>query len=165
MFEKKPNKQIESIVKEFFKKMTISEVSIKVNLSDADLNNRHGEEGPKQVINLDITLVEPQVLIGQGGQTLFEVQRILKNIINRRLKQFFYLNVDINDYKRKKLEYLKDLAKNLADDVTLTKKEKTLLPMSAYERRVVHSELSQRTDITTESQGEGADRHIVIKPK
>jgi predicted RNA-binding protein Jag len=37
--------------------------------------------------------------------------------------------------------------------------------MSAYERRVVHSELSQRTDVVTESQGEGFDRHIVIRAK
>ena len=37
--------------------------------------------------------------------------------------------------------------------------------MSSYERRIIHTELSQRSDIITESQGDGFDRHVVIKPK
>ena len=63
------------------------------------------------------------------------------------------------------MEYLKDMAKNLADQVSLTKEEKILPPMSAYERRIIHAELAQRTDVITESQGDGFDRHVVIKPK
>jgi spoIIIJ-associated protein len=117
------------------------------------------------VVSVDIKLDEPQILIGQGGQTLFEIQRILRTILNKKLKEVFYLNLDINDYKKKKVEYLKDLAREMADQVALTKEEKSLPAMSAYERRVVHAELSQKTDVTTESQGEGFDRHIVIRPK
>ena len=119
----------------------------------------------REVINLDIKLDEPQILIGQGGQTLFEVQRLLRTVFNKRFGKIFYLNLDINDYKRKKIEYLKDIAKSLADQVALTKEEKELPPMSAYERRVIHAELSQRTDVITESKGDAFDRHIVIKPK
>jgi spoIIIJ-associated protein len=81
------------------------------------------------------------------------------------LQKIFYLNLDIDDYKKKKIEYLKYLAKDLADQVSLTKEEKVLLPMSSYERRIIHSELSQRIDVTTESRGDGFERHIVIKPK
>ena len=91
--------------------------------------------------------------------------RLLKTILNKKLKNVFYFNLDINDYKKQKLEYLKNMAKNLADQVVLTKEEKILLPMSSYERRIIHAELAQRTDVITESQGEGFDRHIVIKLK
>lgn len=89
----------------------------------------------------------------------------MRVVLNRKLQKTFYFNLDINDYKKKKIEYLKDLARALADQVSLTKEEKILMPMSSYERRIIHSELSQRTDIITESQGDGFDRHVVIKPK
>ena len=75
------------------------------------------------------------------------------------------MNLDINDYKKKKVEYLKDFAKETADQIAMTGQEKTLPPMSSYERRIIHAELSQRTDVITESQGDGFDRHVVIKPK
>ena len=59
----------------------------------------------------------------------------------------------------------KNIAKEAADQVFLSKEEKKLAPMSAYERRIIHAELSERTDIKAESQGDGFDRHIVIKPR
>ena len=119
----------------------------------------------RDVVSLDIKLDEPQILIGQGGQTLFETQRLLRTILNKGIGNNFLFNLDINDYKKQKIEYLKSLAKSLADQASLTKEEKVLAPMSAYERRIVHAELAQRSDIITESQGEGPDRHIVIKVK
>jgi len=160
--------KIKEVVEEFFEKMTIMISDIEVASSSAKKGSQE-TEGPTEeitdVVNLDIKLDEPQILIGQGGQTLFEIQRLLRAVLSRKLQKVFYLNLDINDYKKKKMEYLKDMAKGLADQVALTKQEKVLLPMSAYERRVVHSELSQRTDVVTESQGEGFDRHIVIRAK
>ncbi|MEK7562197.1 MAG: R3H domain-containing nucleic acid-binding protein [Patescibacteria group bacterium] len=152
MTNQEDNKKIKKIAEEFFKKMTIAPIAIEVGFLD-------------EIVSLDIKLEEPQILIGEKGQTLFEIQRLLKTILNKKLQKIFYLNLDINDYKKKKTEYLKDLAKSLADEVTLTREEKILLPMPSYERRIIHTELSQRTDIITESQGEGPDRHIIIKPK
>lgn len=168
MLEQKDINKIKETVEEFFEKMTMAASNIKVSLSsvknDSQLaQNLVGEN--RDVIDLDIELDEPQILIGQQGQTLFEIQHILRTILNKKLQKVFYLNLDINDYKKKKIEYLKDLAKDLADQVSLTKEEKVLSPMSAYERRIIHTELSQRTDITTESQGEGFERHIIIKPR
>ncbi|MDD4990570.1 MAG: hypothetical protein PHW31_04705, partial [Candidatus Pacebacteria bacterium] len=96
---------------------------------------------------------------------LFEIQRLLKMVLNKKLQKVFYLDLDINEYKKKKAEYLKNMAKELADQVALTREEKPLLPMPSYERRIIHAELSQRTDVIAESQGDGIGRHIVIKPK
>lgn len=149
-------KKIEESAKEFFEKMTIPVSKMEVNSSS--------EEG-KEMVSLEVKLEEPQILIGQGGQTLFELQRLLRTMLNKKMQNIFYLNLDINDYKKKKVEYLKDMAKELADQVSLTKEEKILIPMPAYERRVIHSELAQRSDIVTESQGQGFDRHVVIKPR
>lgn len=143
---------IKKIADQFFSKMTVSILRVDAVLEE-------------EAVNLSVKAEEPQIIIGQQGQTLFEIQRLLKMILNKKLQKIFYLNLDINNYKAQKIDYLKDLAKSLADQVVLTKEEKSLLPMSAYERRIIHSRLSERMDVITESRGEGESRHIVIKLK
>ncbi|MCX6723929.1 MAG: hypothetical protein NT155_01995 [Candidatus Staskawiczbacteria bacterium] len=169
MMEQDQINKIEETIKEFFEKMTIDVSRIEVSLSAIEKRTPEhpGIEAPEKmdVVNLDIKLDEPQILIGQQGQTLFETQRILRAILSRKTGKIFYLNLDINDYKKQKMEYLKDMARELADQVSLTKEEKVLSSMSSYERRVIHSELAQRTDVSTESRGDGQDRYVVIKPR
>ena len=152
MLEQNQINVIKEAVEEFFEKMTMEVVSMEVSEQT-------------DVVTADLKINEPQILIGQGGQTLFEIQRLLKTVLNKKVQENFYFNLDINDYKKQKVEYLKEMAKGFADQVSLNKEEKVLPPMSSYERRVIHAELAQRTDVVTESQGESFDRHIVIKPK
>jgi len=143
--------KIQKIVKEFFQKMTIEgEIEI-LPPKDETL-----------IINLKIE--DPQILIGEKGQTLFEIQHLLKAILRREILENFYIDLDINDYKKKKIEYLKELARSIADEVSLTKKERVLSPMPAYERRIIHLEIAERKDVTTESIGQEPERRIVIKP-
>jgi len=157
---------IKESVKDFFEKTTISMHQIEVVLSCVQKEPASKEgEAISDVVELNINLEEPQILIGEKGQTLVEIQRLLKIILNKKLQKIFYLNLDINDYKKKKIEHLKDLANDLANEVVLTKEEKVLFPMSAYERRIIHTELMGRTDIFTESQGDGIDRRVVIRPR
>ena len=85
-------------------------------------------------------------------------------ILRRKLQEVFFFDIDINDYKEKKFEYLREMAQESANDVALTKKEKELEPMPAYERRIIHLELSKRTDVKAESLGEEPERRIIIKP-
>jgi len=145
--------QIKKIVKEFFEKMDFY-VESEVLLLE------------KNIISIKIKTDEPKVLIGQNGQTLFEIQRLLKMILKRQvlLEEECYIDLDINDYKLKKIRYLKETANDLADEVSLNKQEKALEPMPAFERRVIHLELANRKDIITESVGEEPQRYIVIKP-
>jgi len=72
--------------------------------------------------------------------------------------------LDINDYKKKKNEYLRELARSVADEVSLSKKEKILGPMPPYERRVIHMELAGRSDVVSESIGEGPERRVGVRP-
>jgi len=143
---------IKKTVEDFFQKTTFE---VEVDLLPE-------EEG---VIPINLKTDEPQILIGEGGQTLNEIQHLFKAILKRKISEPFYINLDINDYKKKKTEYLKELARSLADEVSLTKKEKTLAPMPAYERRIIHLELADRSDVVSESRGEEPDRKIVIKPR
>jgi spoIIIJ-associated protein len=118
-----------------------------------------------QTISINIIASEPQILIGEGGQTLAEIQHLLKIILKRKITtELFFIDLDISDYKKKKNEYLRELAKDAANEVSLCGKEKILPPMSAYERRIIHLELAGRSDVKTDSLGEGSDRKIIIKP-
>jgi spoIIIJ-associated protein len=118
-------------------------------------------------VPVDLKTDDPQILIGERGQTLAEIQRLIKAIVRRKIvpAEPFFIDIDINDYKKKKAEYLKETAKTAADEVVLTKREKELPPMSPYERRVVHMELAQRADVITESIGEEPERRILIKAR
>ena len=145
--------KIKKNIEEFFEKMTIeAEVEVK-NPQDSTLP-------------VDLKTKEPQLLIGEGGQTLTEIQRLLKIILKRKISPQapFYVDLDINDYKKKKIGYLKELARSTADEVSLSKEEKQLPPMPAHERRIIHLELAGRTDVVAESIGQEPERKIVISP-
>ena len=152
---------IKKITKEFFQKTTF----------DIEIEVLPEKEG---TIPINLRTEEPQILIGEGGQTLAEIQHLLKIILKRKLASFpgrsgisesFYINLDINNYKQKKYEYLKELAFFTANEVVFSKKEKTLAPMPAYERRIIHLELANRQDVFTESIGQEPERRIVIRPR
>ncbi len=146
--------KLKTAAKDFFEQTgLVSEVEVK-NQADS-------------TILVDVKADEPQFLIGERGQTLGEIQRLLRAVLRRKAESpaSFYVDVDINDYKKKKAEYLKEVAQTAADEVAITKKEKTLDSMSSYERRVVHTELTSRTDVITESIGEEPERKVVIRPR
>lgn len=163
MLNKNDLEKIKEIIKEFFEKMGFR-VEIEF-LPLIDSNPPTITEEKKCVtIPINLKTEDPQILIGEKGQTLIDLQRLLRSILKRQIKESFYIDLDINDYKKKKVEYLKELAKSVADEVALTKKEKILPPMPAYERRIVHLELTNRTDVTTESIGKEPERRVVIRP-
>ena len=147
--------KIKEITQEFFNKTGLFVEAIEVrNLQDSTLP-------------INLKMEEPQILIGEGGQTLIEIQRLLKIVIQKKITPDmpFYVDLDINDYKKKKVEYLKEMARTVADEVSLTKKEKQLPAMAAYERRIIHLELASRPDIITESSGEEPERMIIVKAR
>ena len=71
--------------------------------------------------------------------------------------------VDVNDYRREREALLAKLARAAAKKAAVTGKDVSLPAMNAYERMVVHTELSMRPDVETESFGEGSDRHVVVR--
>lgn len=143
--------KIKKEVENFFKKMTI----------DIESDSLQQKE---ETVFIDIKVREPQVLIGEKGQTLLDIQHLLSAILRKKIESKFFLDLDINDYKKKKMEYLKEMAKSFADEVALTRKEKILPAMPAYERRIIHMELAARGNVTTESIGQEPERKVIIKP-
>lgn len=72
--------------------------------------------------------------------------------------------IDINNYREKREGLIVELARATARKVVATKTEMPLPFMNAYERRLIHTELSSRPDVKTESIGEGEERRLIIKP-
>lgn len=144
---------IKKTIEEFFEKMAF-EVEIEL-LFQKD-----------QTLFINLKTEDPKILIGERGETMMEIQRLLKVMLKRKIQteEIFYLDLDINNYKKKKAEYLRELANSLADEVALAKKEKILPPMPAYERRIIHLELAGRADVTSESIDQGKERRVVIRP-
>lgn len=111
---------------------------------------------------------EAGILIGEGGQHLIALSHVIKKITEQEFKKnnldkiSFFL--DVNDYQTRKIEELKNLAKMTAQRVRYFKKEIAMEPMNAYERKIIHSALTEYPDIITESTGEEPNRRIVIKP-
>ncbi|MBI2113433.1 MAG: hypothetical protein HYT50_02550 [Candidatus Wildermuthbacteria bacterium] len=114
---------------------------------------------------IQATMQEPQLFIGEKGQALMEIQHVLRMMLRKKLAEYTQVFLDINEYKKSKESYLKEMARNAADEVALLKKDKELPPMNAADRRVVHIELSQRSDVVAESVGQDPERRIVIRAR
>ncbi|MDD3386667.1 MAG: hypothetical protein PHU17_02320 [Candidatus Pacebacteria bacterium] len=150
MINQEELKIIESSITEFFNKAGFSvEFEIKTE---------------EDLLTVNIKTSEANNLIGKQGLVLADIQLILRKVIKKKIKEDFYINIDIDNYKKNKEDYLKDLAWNIADEVLKTGKEKEIPLVSSFDRRIIHIELEQRNDVFTESIGEGEERKIVVRP-
>lgn len=107
---------------------------------------------------------EANMLIGERGGNLAALELVIKSILRKKYGELVKFTLDINDYRMKRLEDLKQDVKSAAKEVRLYKKEVPLKPMSAFERRIVHLLLAEYPDITTESIGQEPERRVVVKP-
>jgi spoIIIJ-associated protein len=132
-------------------------------ISFFDANSSVDLSENEDTLRVNIRMDDAGFLIGANGDNLRELEFLLRTILQRQNygKRIF---LDINNYRRLREDNLKDLAKEIAHKVTLTKKAHALPPMNAYERRIIHMELATNPDIATESEGEGPDRHLIVKP-
>ncbi len=117
-----------------------------------------------EVFLVEIKTEEPKMLIGERGQTLVEIQHLLRVLLRKKFQEKIMVEVDINGYKKKKEDALKDVARDIADEVVFYKKEKILPPMSSYERRIIHLALKDRKDVETESIDGESGRMVIVKP-
>ncbi len=102
-------------------------------------------------------------LIGYHGDNLQALQILLSGIKTRG-EGGIRLFLDIDGYKASRNQAIVDLANKTAEQAVKIERNIHLDPMSAYERRIVHTTLQEREDVTTESTGEGEKRHVVVKP-
>lgn len=104
------------------------------------------------------------VLIGRRGDVLDSVQYLATLSANLGRPGYYRISVDAQGYRAKRAETIRGIARRMAEKVLRFNRAFQLDPMSAYERRIVHSECQSISGVTTRSVGEGADRRVVISP-
>lgn len=105
------------------------------------------------------------ILIGHNGNTLKALETLVKQKIQTETGIFFVISLDVENYKDKKISRIERLAKQLAKDAVKTKTAVKMENMNAYERRIVHNALTNFKGVTTKSEGEDPNRHVVITPE
>ncbi len=104
-------------------------------------------------------------LIGRRGETLENLQYLLRLMVNQRMHRWLNIIVDVEEYRSKRVDHLTHLSQRMADQVASTGRAFALEPMPPNERRIVHLALRDDTRIFTESTGEGERRKVNIFPR
>lgn len=124
-----------------------------------------GEEGAEPTITLDVRGDDPGILIGRRGQTLSCLQYLVRIMVGHQTQEWPPIIIDVEGYKRRRFEALQVLANRIAEQVKTRGVPFALEPMPAFDRRIIHLCLAGHPEVTTQSDGEGEMRKVVIQPK
>lgn len=105
------------------------------------------------------------ILIGKRGQTLDSLQYLANRVANKHQDGYVRVKLDTENYRARREETLKHLAKNIAHKVKRNRRPVSLEPMNPYERRIIHSALQSDPYVTTHSEGEEPYRKVVVTLK
>jgi len=124
-----------------------------------------GAPDAEPLLILDIRGIDASLLIGRRGETLENLQYLVRLLVGKAVGHFVNLAIDVEGYKSHREQMLQQLAHRMADRVTQTHKPATLEPMPANERRIIHLTLRNHPHVRTESIGSGESRKVTIQPK
>lgn len=134
-------------------------------ISNYELEGTVTEKYENNIIHLTIDTNHNSILIGKNGKTLQALNDVCRYAVASKFKRHYRILLDINEYKNEKYTKLSRIAKRVAKEVLHTKQTVHLDPMPADERRIVHNTLTKFKNISTQSEGNGNRRHIVISYK
>ncbi len=129
----------------------------------ANLTEAHSEEMGGPVFDIDGD--DSGLLIGRRGETLRSLQFLVNFMVSRRLGERARIMLDVAGYQQRRINSLKTMARKVAGRVSSSGRSIALEPMPPNERRIVHLALSGRSDVETESDGDGDGRKVVIFPR
>jgi spoIIIJ-associated protein len=115
-----------------------------------------------KLVSIDLTGDRIAFLIGKRGQTLNSLQQLAQLVANRYSKQYIHITLDAENYRQRREETLKILAKRMADKAVKTGRVVHLEPLPSFERKVIHAALAQDRRVKTYSEGAEPNRYIAI---
>ena len=139
----------------------INEIMHYFDLGEIEINEYEGDDN-ELIIDLDGE--DLSVLIGRHGNTISAFQQLVSIISSQRIGYKYPVTIDIHGYIGRQKDKLQDFAYKMANKAINQNRPINLRPMSAYERRIIHMTLRDEDGIETYSEGEGRDRHLIIKP-
>jgi len=123
-----------------------------------------GEEG-QALFKVALGGEDLGILIGYHGETLSSLQHFLVLAMYKEFSEWCQILLDVEGYREEQEERLKDIAQKVADRALFEGRPIHMHPMPAYERKVIHTALTKIDSVSTESEGEGRERHIIVKPQ
>lgn len=150
---------LKSDIKQFIKQFinsffSIALIDIKVEILEIS-----------EIFNINIETEASAILIGKDGKNLAALQIILRQALINKFKKSIKVNLDIANYKAKRVNRLEYQIQNIAKEIISTKIDVKLDPMNSYERRIVHNIINSYNELSTESVGESPNRYIIIHYK
>lgn len=141
----------------------LEKMGIKAEIS-ASFADEADNRGRLPVI-VDILGKDLSILIGRKTETLNALQYIVTLIVSKEMGHAVSIIVDVEGYRRRREQQLRQLARRMAEQAKKTGRRQTLEPMPPNERRIVHIELRQDPEVSTESVGEDPHRKVTIIPQ
>ncbi len=129
-----------------------------LGLDDITVTHKYTKSGLK--ISVDGESVG--VIIGKRGETLDAIQTLTSLAANKKDEGYLRVSVNSGDYREKRRKTLEELAIKVAKNVAASGRKHTFEPMSAYERRIIHSAAATIEGVTSKSFGEEPERKVVI---
>ena len=127
-----------------------------------DEEQEEGQARAGRYLLLDVEGSELGALIGRRGETLENIQYLLRLMVNQKLHKWKNIVIDVEHYKARRITQLTQLADRMAEQVARTGRSISLEPMPANERRIVHMTLREHPKVYTESHGDGGRRKVHI---
>lgn len=149
----KDRADVKKVVKEFLELVGITPKKISVG------------EGEDMIIDVAVSEEESGLLIGYHGETLGALQYLVGQALNRGKETWQRVMININGYRDQREVQLKQMAQNAADRAVSSGDEIEMPYLTPAERRIIHLELSERTDVTSFSEGEARNRRLIVAPK
>ncbi len=150
---------IKKEIREFFDRMSFALSSIELSA-----------EKDTSTLVCAVATEQPSLLVGRNGEALAAINHLIKRVLEKRLESSGNsqnsleenLFIDVDGYQKKRIETIKEAAHMIAERALFFKSSIAAEPMSSFERRIVHEFLAKKSNIKTESAGEGSKRHVVI---
>jgi len=145
---------------------TVSELLAKMKI-EAKLSISYGEpdEEGRRPVCVELHGDDLGILVGRRAEILNALQYIVNLIVSKQLERWVQIVVDVEGYRSRHEVQLRKMARQMAGQAVQTGRRQVLEPMSAADRRIIHLELRDHLDVTTQSIGEEPARKVTIVPK
>ena len=122
-------------------------------------------EQEEEALKINMVGENQGILIGHRGETLDALQYLCSLRVNKDRDEYIRVTLDTENYRAKREQTLINLANRMAQKAVRSGRRMAMEPMNPYERRIMHSALQGNEQVTTHSEGEEPNRHVVIVPK
>lgn len=158
--EQKKEKDLPATVDLEYAKSYLAEIVKGLNVEGVEIEAEYNEG----VVNMTLSCEDYGIIIGRRGETLDSIQYLISLALKKRSNGYVRVSINVGNYREKRNDTLKHLAKKNADYVLRTGRRYTFEPMNPYERRVIHTAIQAIDGVESRSIGFDQERRVVIEP-